>query len=290
MSVTKLPLPGCKSLAKNWQKFFHIMRYGKVIKQVTYDPVQQIQLMFEPELAKLLDPSEQEQLAQVCTEGAPSCTMRLKMAGPAGKEETRSGPLFQLQVIVQVPGKGQVQDLRNMCFSEGVALLEKQLKEGQVVENSRFLACSRRYIKLRDPEALAEEQLAANIAANQIMVEPVPAPKASSFRWQGRGSIVAAEPTAARRTPSSPGDGNAKAQVPASFKWCLKAVPLGTSNAAGQEVTVGKKRGREDDEESPTDSTSSAFKLAAAAASSYVDADSVRATKSIKIGPIKIVQ
>jgi len=266
--TTKLPLTGSKSLAKNWQKFCNIFRFGKVIKEVTREPVQQVSLLFEPELSKDLDAHGQEQVALICTEGAPSCTMRLR-AGADGKDETRSGPLFQLQVVVQTqPGK-QIQDSRNVCFSQGLALLERQIKEGRIVENSRFLACSKRYIKLRDVEALADEQLAA-AAAKPAMEEPEKALKASAFRWQGRGSVVAAESTAFHETLSSLGDGNTHVHaVPATFKWCMKGSVPTTSSAAAT-PGVGQKRGREDGD---TEAEETSRK---------------RPAKSIKIGPIGV--
>ena len=213
--ATKLPLPGCKSLAKSWQKFVHIMRWGRVSCELERHPVQKIVVQFEPDIWKQLDKEQQDELTALCTDGAPSCTMRLKTA--EGKEVSRSGPLFQLQVVVQnAPGRGAQQELRNVCFSEGVALLEKQLpRESRVVENSRFLACSRRYVKFQDIDGHADQLLASLSEAPQP-VHANKAVKASSFCWQGRGTVDAAPEAAAIRDVR----GLSLPDAPGAFKWC----------------------------------------------------------------------
>ena len=125
----RLPVTGSRTLGKNWMKFLHIMRLGKVVREVERSPVQQLEVMFEPDLWKKLDsPQAREALTKVCTDGAPSCTMRLKT--PEGKDVQRSGPLFQLTTTVLAPGKGQMSESRHVCFSEGVALLDLLAESG----------------------------------------------------------------------------------------------------------------------------------------------------------------
>ena len=242
----KLPLQGTKSLGKVWQKFVHIMRWGKVVKEVSREPVQQISLAWlwgggfsssDRDTLQLTD-KEREQLSQVCTEGAPSCTMRLKNG------EERSGPLFQLQVVVQVPGKGLQQDTRNICFSEGVALLEKPLQHGRVHLNARFAACSRRCIKFRDVESLGDE--AAGAAAAAPTATPAAPLTASCFKWRGKQSAQAPMTQHESSCTRLSGGENAKITIPSAFKWCNKgAVPI----CAVPDLSsgVGKKRGREDE-------------------------------------------
>jgi len=210
-----MPVSG-KMLAKGWLKFQHILRFGKVVREVERAPVQQIEVLFEPELwRKLETPQQRADLTSVCTDGAPSCTMRLKT--PEDKEVQKTGPLFQMQVVVQVPGKGHMHELRNVCFSEGLALLEKQLpRESQVVANTHFRAFNRRFI-------------------------PV---KASAFRWQGRGTVAAQDEAPAVRQPLDP--------TPAAFKWCERgSVPLAPNSVPSPLATSkpGRKRGREESED-----------------------------------------
>ena len=255
----RLPVTGSRTLGKNWMKFLHIMRLGKVVREVERSPVQQLEVMFEPDLWKKLDSRQaREALTKVCTDGAPSCTMRLKT--PEGTDVQRIGPLFQLTTTVLAPGgKGQTSESRNVCFFEGVALLEKQLpRESQVIENGRFLAFTRRHnINFRDADAPAEARAEARIVAlQQTTLDASQHVKASAFRWQGRGALAASVETPAAPHPSHP--------TPAAFKWCDRGsvatllMPLAaatTSSACSSATsTAGRKRGREetDDDVSPT--------------------------------------
>lgn len=285
--TTKLSLQGSRSLSKNWLKVTHIMRMGRVVKSDTSESVQQIHLQFEPEIAKNFAQNEEQlkNLAQVCTDGWPSCTMRHKTA--YGREETRSGPLFQLQVVVQIPNKNPVQETRNCCFdvAQRVALLEKQLpRDGRVMANTRFVAVSRRHVKLRDMDALGDEPAAAPPGASQ----PV---KASSFRWMGRGSAGACtfsdtedmqsqaqtQPTADATLNKAISSDAAALQdvpasfqdVPASFKWRQRPIHTTTQTAAAGD-TVGRKRGIEEEEQNTVQTSTHCT------------------TKRIKIGAIRV--
>jgi hypothetical protein len=237
-----MPVSG-KMLAKGWLKFQHILRFGKVVREVERAPVQQIEVLFEPELwRKLETPQQRADLTSVCTDGAPSCTMRLKT--PEDKEVQKTGPLFQMQVVVQVPGKGHMHELRNVCFSEGLALLEKQLpRESQVVANTHFRAFNRRFIKFRDMDALEEARAVAE--AKQMATPDISKPvKASAFRWQGRGTVAAQDEAPAVRQPLDP--------TPAAFKWCERgSVPLAPNSVPSPLATSkpGRKRGREESED-----------------------------------------
>jgi hypothetical protein len=240
--AARLPASG-KTLAKGWLKFVHIMRLGKVVREVERAPVQQLEVMFEPDLWKKLEtPQHRAFLTSVCTDGAPSCSMRLKT--PDDKEVQKTGPYFQMQVVVQVPGKGQMQDSRYVCFAEGLALLEKQLpRESQVVENSGFRAISRRFVKFRDMDAL-EEARAVAVAKQMVMPDASKPVKATAFRWQGRGTVAAQDETPAVRQPLDP--------TPAAFKWCKRgSVPLAPTSVPTPLATStpGRKRGREESED-----------------------------------------
>jgi hypothetical protein len=254
----RLPVTGSRTLGRDWMKFRHIMRLGKVVREVERSPVQQLEVMFEPDLWKKLDSRQaREALTKVCTDGAPSCTMRLKT--PEGTDVQRIGPLFQLTTTVLAPGgKGQTSESRNVCFFEGVALLEKQLpRESQVIENGRFLAFTRRHnINFRDADAPAEARAEARIVAlQQTTLDASQHVKASAFRWQGRGALAASVETPAAPHPPHP--------TPAAFKWCDRGsvatllMPLAaatTSSACSSATsTAGRKRGREEtDDHMPT--------------------------------------
>ena len=254
--TTKLPVAGFKALGKGWCKFSNMMRYGRVTKELAHDPVQQIGLVWtgaSADARQTVDDSLLEELAQACTEGAPSCTMRVSKT----EEETRSGPLFNLQVWVQMPGKQPHQEARHVCVSkdrdgqitrqgESTALLEKHLpRESKLVENYRFMAHSKRILKLRDME---EAQGAADHPGQQKIEEVAPR-KAASFRWRGRDSVVAKAGTQPR-DPSAPLQQTSASNVSA-YGWRRRCILTPEPGAAPCSTlpTAGTKRGREEEEE-----------------------------------------
>ena len=232
--MAALPVSG-KTLAKVWLKLMRIMRNGKVVREVERT---QLEVLFEPDLWKKLETQEHRAfLTDVCTDGAGSCSMRIA-------DVQKIGPLFSMQVLVQVPGKGHMQEPRRFCFSEGLALLEKPMPSGsRVVENSRFVAQAHRQIKFRDMDALEEARAAA--VAKQIAMPDTSKPvKASAFRWQGRGTVAAQDEAPAVRQPLDPS--------PAAFKWCKSgSVQLAPSFVPAKlETSIpGRKRGREESED-----------------------------------------
>jgi hypothetical protein len=237
--ATKLPLVGFRSLFKGWLKFAIIQRTGKVGELVSNanDHVQEMRLEFETDIWKHVDSEARMELMNICTDGAPSCTINFQSNGGA-----QSGPMLQLQVVVQIPDKSQYTETRTICFSKGVALLEKPLPVGaNVAPSSRFLACIRRYVRFRDVAALA--------APATEHYDTTPLPKASSFRWRGRASVCEAlEVTMPGSAPSASTD------VPATFKWCRRGtIPVLADSQTSEDARttlesarVVKKRGREE--------------------------------------------
>lgn len=238
--ATKLPLVGFRSLFKGWLKFSIIQRTGKVGELVSNanEHVQEMRLEFETDIWKHVDSEARMELMNICTDGAPACTINFQSNGGA-----RSGPMLQLQVVVQIPDKSQYTETRNICFSKGVALLDKQLPVGaNVPPSSRFFACTRRHVRFRDVLALE----AAPVSEHY---DTTPLPKASSFRWRGRASVCEAlEVTMPGSAPSASTD------VPATFKWCRRGtIPVLADSQTSEDAAttsesarVVKKRGREE--------------------------------------------
>ena len=269
--TTKLPVAGYKAMAKGWQKFGTMMRYGRVTKELVKDPVQQIGLVWSgtnPDARQTVEPALQSELAQACIDGAPSCSLK-------DRDETRSGPLFQLQVLVQAPGGKSVhQEVRNVCVStdkngDWVALLTQHLpRESKLVENQRFLVCCRRTIKFKDPDEATEGvEHAANGQSTAAAASTVAPLRASSFRWSrggdGGAGALDASPSAAPTRPQQ--------QIPSAiaYGWCQRSI---RAHEHGSELPVaGKKRGREEED-----------------VSGFAELPSAASAKHIKIAPITL--
>jgi len=89
--ATKLPLVGFRSLFKGWLRFAHIQRQGKVGELVSNanEHVQEMRLEFEPDIWKHVDSEARMELMNICTDGAPACTI-------TSNGGARSGPMLQV--------------------------------------------------------------------------------------------------------------------------------------------------------------------------------------------------
>ena len=282
--AARLPLPSSRSLARGWQKFYQIIRYGKVGTPSGTEPVQQVSLLWTAGGidSRQLGAEEREAIGTICTEGAPTCSMRLKASD--GVEDHRSGPLFQLTVVVQVQGK-QMLDKRHVCFSKGVALLEKPLpRDGKVAENSTFQCTTRRSVKFKEPNT-AECESAAAATAQCADAQAVPQPKASWFCWRGRNATaVSVAAGQQQRSQVLPADECARlsvtaCEVPEAFKWRNQGSVPECRPPVTSVQSAGKKRGRDDGDcsQSMTQTTVSGSQ-----------GNDPPASKRIKICPIQI--